>query len=199
MESELNDIVSPSQSSPSMSSGPKPNSTVDPGNATMVSWAKLRWNFNVYKWFHRLFQLLTKPRLQELVREVDPNEQLDEEVEDCLLQIADEFVENVINGSCLIAKHRIHNGPQTRDNKVEVKDVQLYLERHWNLWIPGFGTEELRPYKRTQVTEAHKQRCALIRKALKKYWIFYFDWIEWRIREEMEDSINKIAKLRKKK
>lgn len=115
------------------------------------------------------FQLLTKPRLQELVREVDPNEQLDEEVEDCLLQIADEFVENVINGSCLLAKHRIQNGPPNRDNKVEVKDVQLFLERNWNLWIPGFGTEELRPYKRTQVTEAHKQRSALIRKALKKY------------------------------
>lgn len=103
------------------------------------------------------------------MREVDPNEQLDEEVEDCLLQIADEFVENVINGSCLLAKHRIQNGPPNRDNKVEVKDVQLFLERNWNLWIPGFGTEELRPYKRTQVTEAHKQRTALIRKALKKY------------------------------
>lgn len=115
------------------------------------------------------FQLLTKPRLQELVREVDPNEQLDEEVEDCLLQIADEFVENVINGSCLLAKHRIQNGQPNRENKVEVKDVQLFLERNWNLWIPGFGTEELRPYKRTTVTEAHKQRQALIRKALKKY------------------------------
>lgn len=170
MESELNDIVSPSQSSPSMSGvGQKSNSTVDPGNVTMVSWTQFERFGRVLNKFCVYFQLLTKPRLQELVREVDPNEQLDEEVEDCLLQIADEFVENVINGSCLIAKHRIHNGPPNRDNKVEVKDVQLYLERHWNLWIPGFGTEELRPYKRTQVTEAHKQRCALIRKALKKY------------------------------
>ena len=42
-------------------------------------------------------------------------------------------------------------------------------ERHWNMWIPGFGTDELRPYKRATVTEAHKQRLALIRKALKKY------------------------------
>ncbi len=103
------------------------------------------------------------------MREVDPNEQLDEDVEDCLLQIADEFVENVINGSCLIAKHRINNGPPNRENKVEVKDVQLFLERNWNLWIPGFGSEELRVFKRATVTEAHKQRQALIRKALKKY------------------------------
>jgi len=42
-------------------------------------------------------------------------------------------------------------------------------ERNWNMWIPGFGTDELRPYKRAAVTEAHKQRLALIRKALKKY------------------------------
>lgn len=43
------------------------------------------------------------------------------------------------------------------------------LERNWNMWIPGFGTDELRPYKRATVTEAHKQRLALIRKAIKKY------------------------------
>uniref|UniRef100_A0A182QVA2 Transcription initiation factor TFIID subunit 12 n=1 Tax=Anopheles farauti TaxID=69004 RepID=A0A182QVA2_9DIPT len=107
-------------------------------------------------------QLLTKPRLQELVREIDPTEQLDEEVEELLLQIADDFVENTVNASCLLAKHR-------KVPKVEVRDVQLHLERNWNMWIPGFGTDELRPYKRATVTEAHKQRLALIRKAIKKY------------------------------
>lgn len=108
------------------------------------------------------FQLLTKPRLQELVREIDPTEQLDEEVEELLLQIADDFVENTVNAACLLAKHR-------KVTKVEVRDVQLHLERNWNMWIPGFGTDELRPYKRAVVTEAHKQRLALIRKAIKKY------------------------------
>lgn len=43
------------------------------------------------------------------------------------------------------------------------------LERNWNMWIPGFGTDEVRPYKRATVTEAHKQRLALIRKSIKKY------------------------------
>lgn len=42
-------------------------------------------------------------------------------------------------------------------------------ERQWNMWIPGFGNDELRPYKRAAVTEAHKQRMALIRKTIKKY------------------------------
>ncbi|XP_055611835.1 transcription initiation factor TFIID subunit 12 isoform X2 [Uranotaenia lowii] len=107
-------------------------------------------------------QILTKPRLQELVREIDPTEQLDEEVEELLLQIADDFVENTVNSACALAKHR-------KVAKVEVRDVQLHLERNWNMWIPGFGTDELRPYKRATVTEAHKQRLALIRKAIKKY------------------------------
>jgi len=30
-------------------------------------------------------------------------------------------------------------------------------ERHWNMWIPGFGSDEVRPYKRSATTEAHKQ------------------------------------------
>lgn len=96
------------------------------------------------------------------MREIDPTEQLDEEVEEILLQIADDFVESAVNASCKLAKHR-------KASKVEVKDVQLYLERNWNMWVPGFGTDEVRPYKRAAVTESHKQRLALIRKAIKKY------------------------------
>nr|CAG4645926.1 EOG090X0HZC [Lynceus sp. MCZ IZ 141354] len=106
--------------------------------------------------------VLTKTRLQELVREVDPNEHLDEDVEELLLQIADDFIESTVNSACLLSKHR-------NSSTLEVKDVQTHLERQWNMWIPGFGTDELRPYKRAPVTEAHKQRMALIRKTLKKY------------------------------
>ncbi|XP_053999097.1 transcription initiation factor TFIID subunit 12 isoform X1 [Hylaeus anthracinus] len=112
--------------------------------------------------FNDFPQFLTKTRLQDLVKEVDPTEQLDEEVEEMLLQLADDFVETTVNAACLLAKHR-------HANTVEVKDVQLHLERNWNMWIPGFGTDEVRPYKRATVTEAHKQRLALIRKSIKKY------------------------------
>ncbi|XP_050334076.1 transcription initiation factor TFIID subunit 12 isoform X2 [Bactrocera neohumeralis] len=106
--------------------------------------------------------ILTKPRLLELVREVDVTAQLDEDVEELLLQIADDFVEDAVKATCAFAKHR-------KVSKVEVRDVQLHLERKWNMWIPGFGTDELRPYKRAAITEAHKQRLALIRKTIKKY------------------------------
>lgn len=107
-------------------------------------------------------KVLDKRRLQELVKEVDPLEQLDEDVEELLLQIADDFIDNVATAACLVAKHR-------KANTVEVKDVQLHLEQNWNMLIPGFGSEELRPYKKAATTEAHKQRMALIKKTLKKY------------------------------
>lgn len=107
-------------------------------------------------------QLLSKARLQDLVREIDPTVQLDDEVEELLMQLADDFVETAVNSASLLAKHR-------KAHTVDVKDVQLYLERNWNMWIPGFGNDEVRPFKRASTTDAHKQRLALIRKALKKY------------------------------
>lgn len=125
-------------------------------------------------------QILTKRKLQDLLHEIDPTETMDDDVEEVLLQIADDFIENVINSSCQIAKHR-------KSNTVEVKDVQLhlgecnkttsirildkllmnwflmfhvlivYLDRNWNMWIPGYGSEDLRPYKKLPSTEAHRQ------------------------------------------
>jgi len=106
--------------------------------------------------------VLDRTRLRELVKEVDPLEQMDDDVEDVLLQVADDFIESVVASSCQLAKHR-------RSNSLEAKDVQLYLERCWNMQIPGFGSDEIRPYKKSVVSEAHKQRMALIKKTLKKY------------------------------
>lgn len=48
-------------------------------------------------------------------------------------------------------------------------NICFVSDRNYNMWAPGLGTDELRPYKRSLTTESHKQRLALIRKALKKY------------------------------
>ncbi|XP_076292161.1 TATA-box binding protein associated factor 12 [Lasioglossum baleicum] len=141
-----------SQQSPFVTQSPKQQAAQQPSTQQQQQQS----SFNDFP------QFLTKTRLQDLVKEVDPTEQLDEEVEEMLLQLADDFVETTVNAACLLAKHR-------HANTVEVKDVQLHLERNWNMWIPGFGTDEVRPYKRATVTEAHKQRLALIRKSIKKY------------------------------
>ena len=105
--------------------------------------------------------VLSRKRLQELLQEIDPRATLDEDVEDILLQIADDFIESVVNSSCQIAKHR-------KSNVLEVRDIQMHLERNWNMWVPGYGTEDFKQSKKLGSTEAHKQRLALIRKSMKK-------------------------------
>ncbi|KAG6375490.1 transcription initiation factor TFIID subunit A-domain-containing protein [Boletus reticuloceps] len=75
--------------------------------------------------------------IQDLVTSIDPNVRIEPEVEDLLLQIADEFIDSVSNFGCRLAKHR---GGDT----LEVKDLQLHLERNHNIRIPGFASDDTR-------------------------------------------------------
>ncbi|VVC38307.1 Histone-fold,Transcription initiation factor TFIID, subunit 12 [Cinara cedri] len=103
--------------------------------------------------------VLTRTRLRELINEVDPNEQLDLEVEDLMMQLSDDFIEEIIKGACSFSKHR-------KSNIVEAQDVQIYLDRYTNIQIPSYNTHELKPNKKAPKTEAHRQRMALIKKTI---------------------------------
>lgn len=96
-----------------------------------------------------------------MVREIDQNLMLEEEVEQILLSYADEFIDRVLNGACMIAKHSHHD-------TIEVKDIQQFLNRNFGMWASGFGTDELRPYKRSVTVDLHKRRLQLIRSQLNK-------------------------------
>jgi len=69
---------------------------------------------------HNANRILSKRKLQELLSQIDSAERLDPEIEDLLVDIAEDFVENVTTFACQLAKHR-------KSDTLEVKDMQLHL------------------------------------------------------------------------
>ncbi|KIW05558.1 hypothetical protein, variant [Verruconis gallopava] len=91
--------------------------------------------------------VLSKKKLDELVRQVTGGgegmggEMLTPEVEEAVLMMADEFVDNVITAACKLAKLR-------DSSTLDVRDIQLILERNYNIRIPGYASDELRAIRK---------------------------------------------------
>ena len=128
-------------------------------------------------------RVLSKKKLEELVRQVtggsdgEGAEVLDPDVEEVsplqtriicrysrnwllthrqtLLDVADEFVDNVIIAACRLAKLR-------QSATLELRDIQLILERNYNIRVPGFASDELRTVKKIQPTQAWSQKVAAV-------------------------------------
>ncbi|XP_052177007.1 transcription initiation factor TFIID subunit 12 isoform X4 [Diospyros lotus] len=104
-------------------------------------------------------RILSKRSIQELLSQIDPSEKLDPEVEDVLVDIAEEFVESITTAGCALAKHR-------KSTTLEAKDILLHLERNWNMTLPGFSGDEIRTYKKPSTNDIHRERLAVIKKSI---------------------------------
>ena len=91
--------------------------------------------------------VLSKRKLDELVRQitgsVSPEDGLSPEVEEAVLSLTDNFVDNVIQKACSLAKLR-------QGQTLEVKDIQMVLERNYGIRIPGYSLDELRTVRKFQ-------------------------------------------------
>ncbi|KAK7990109.1 hypothetical protein PG989_010424 [Apiospora arundinis] len=98
--------------------------------------------------------VLSKKKLDELVRQVcgggpagQDGNYLTPDVEESVLGVADNFVENVIQSACRLAKER-------GSKVLEIRDLQLVLERVYNIRVPGYTSDELRTVRKAQPSAA---------------------------------------------
>ncbi|KAH6568054.1 hypothetical protein BASA62_005731 [Batrachochytrium salamandrivorans] len=87
-----------------------------------------------------------KRQLPTLVSQIDPDYKFDVEMG------------AVAYRACKAAKHRVAT-------RMDVQDVQLELERNWNLRIPGYTSESVRVIRRSGSTPSHQARVTQIQRA----------------------------------
>jgi transcription initiation factor TFIID subunit 12 len=106
-------------------------------------------------------RVLSKKMLDILVRQVTgggEGEGLTPDAEEFVLQMADDFVDDVITAACRLAKLR-------HSSTLEIRDIQLVLERNYNMRISGFATDDLRTVKKPQPTQGWTQKMSAIQAA----------------------------------
>lgn len=101
-------------------------------------------------------RVMSKRKLRELVKTVgiddgDGETVIDGDVEELLLDLADDFVTNVTGFACRLAKHR-------KSDNLDTRDIQLHLERNWNIRIPGYSADEIRSTRKWNPTQGYNQK-----------------------------------------
>ena len=75
-----------------------------------------------------------------------------------MLQLADNFMDNVIATACRNAKER-------GSKVLEIRDLQLVLERVYNIRVPGYSSDELRTVRKVQPAAAWISKMSAVQAA----------------------------------
>lgn len=85
-------------------------------------------------------KVFNKRKISELIKNLMPDEVdeivVENEVEELVGDLVEEFVDNVAMFASRLAKHR-------KSTHIETKDVHVHLERNWNLRVAGFPGDEV--------------------------------------------------------
>ncbi|KAK6459700.1 TFIID subunit (TBP-associated factor) [Scheffersomyces xylosifermentans] len=105
-------------------------------------------------------RVLTKRKLVDLVNNIgmeegDAKTTMDNDVEEILLDLADDFISSVTSFACQIAKHR-------KVDKVDIRDFQLHLERNWGIRAPPYTSDEVKVAKKWQPNQEYTAKVAEI-------------------------------------
>ncbi|CAB4255684.1 similar to Saccharomyces cerevisiae YDR145W TAF12 Subunit (61/68 kDa) of TFIID and SAGA complexes [Maudiozyma barnettii] len=101
-------------------------------------------------------RVMSKRKLRELVKVVgidegDGETVIDGDVEELLLDLADDFITNVTSFACRLAKHR-------KSDNLDAKDIQLHLEKNWNIRIPGYSADKIRSTRKWNPSASYNQK-----------------------------------------
>jgi len=122
-------------------------------------------------------RVLSKKKLDELVRQVTgggDGDGLTADVEEVIysrstctpktnnfqavLALADDFIDNVITSACRLAKIR-------PDSTLDIRDIQVVLERNYNIRVPGYSLDEVRTVRKFQPAAGWTQKMNAVQAA----------------------------------
>lgn len=103
-------------------------------------------------------KVFNKRKINELIKSLMPEDMegvIENEVEDLVGDLVEEFVGNITTFACRLAKHR-------RAEYVESKDVQVHLERNWNIRVPGFPGDEVSIVRKNVPTKSYNNKLDMV-------------------------------------
>lgn len=74
------------------------------------------------------------------------------------MNMADTFVDQVLQSACKNAKER-------GSKSLEIRDIQLTLERGYNIRIPGYSSDEVRTVRKIQPAQAWLNKMSAVQAA----------------------------------